>query len=53
MLRLNAKKQTEKYTLNMIMVFKVLEIVCYSNEMSYEKASLAWDGIIHNIETRK
>lgn len=28
----------------MIMVFKVLEIVCYSNEISYEKASLGWNS---------
>lgn len=37
---LNAKKQAEKYILNMVIVFKVLKMVCYSNNESYEKASL-------------
>jgi len=41
---LNAKKQAEKYILNMIMVFKVLKIICYSNKTSYEKASLGWNS---------
>lgn len=41
---LNAKKQVEKYILNMIMVFEVLKIVCYSNNASYEKAGLGWNG---------
>lgn len=35
----------------MIMAFKVLKIVCCSNNASYEKASQA--GMVHNIDTGK
>lgn len=41
----NSEKQAEKYILNMRTVFKVLKIVCHSNNASYEEASSGRSGL--------